>query len=779
MPAARRKFRTKFILAAGLGVFVGLSLSVAIAVSGFSQLERESAGEIERGLKSSSAEYLENHLEDTAAATSRYLAEASANLEMASTITQDLIDHEAELAPLFEFLSEQPTFRDDFTYNEVGDWRQNDPKEPAVVAVWGYLLDAEHQIKPEVRRLIQRSALLDAVLPGLEQHGADKLQMYYVGPKEAPFVRLTPNIDMASAFDQLYPGHNAKPFWEFFFPGLVESWELWRKHPADFANRPSDVTITAPYEDAAGGGLILTLFHPLWDKARARFEGAIGVDITLKRMIEQVEDVRLAETGFAFLIQEGGNVLAVNEAGEDVLQLRHSKGDAGVSVLERKLESSLDPMVASLTRELPRDDKVHSQEVFIGEEAYLLALRRLDRMNMWTGEVGTRPEHWTLAFLVPKNEIYAALYASQATVAAKSRSIISSQVAITLGTLLTVLLGIALISRRITSSLVALSKSANEIMHKNYDVEVDVASNDEVGQLAEAFNKMVAEIREYTQNLEGLVRQRTLELEKANAEILSLNKRLRAENVRMAAELDVARRLQLMVLPHEQELRELPALDVAAYMAPADEVGGDYYDILRSPQGVMIGIGDVTGHGLESGVLMLMVQAAVRTLLASEERDPRRFLSIINKVVYQNVQRINLDRNLTLMLLDYSDRKLTLTGQHEEVIVVRAADGQLERIDTMALGLPVGLELDIHEFVDHTEIALAPGDVVVLYTDGITEAEDVHNVEYGVERLCEIVRQNYGVTAREIKDAVIADVTRHIGDQKVYDDITLVVIKQR
>jgi len=128
-------------------------------------------------------------------------------------------------------------------------------------------------------------------------------------------------------------------------------------------------------------------------------------------------------------------------------------------------------------------------------------------------------------------------------------------------------------------------------------------------------------------------------LEKANKQILALNDLLKLENLRMSSELDVTRKLQQMILPKDKELALIVGLDIAGFMEPADEVGGDYYDVLQQNGRIKIGIGDVTGHGLESGMLMIMVQTAVRTLLQSEENDPVRFLDILNRTIYGNVQR--------------------------------------------------------------------------------------------------------------------------------------------
>jgi len=285
-------------------------------------------------------------------------------------------------------------------------------------------------------------------------------------------------------------------------------------------------------------------------------------------------------------------------------------------------------------------------------------------------------------------------------------------------------------------------------------------------------------LEDYNRTLEQKVEDRTAQLARANAEILGLNERLKVENLRMSAELDVTRRLQQMILPQQQELESIEGLEIAAFMESADEVGGDYYDVLNHGGKATIGIGDVTGHGLESGVLMIMAQTAIRALFTHNETDPVKLLQTVNQTLFDNVERMNSGKNMSLSLLEYRDNTLSLSGQHEEVIVVRSS-GEVEHIDTMDLGFPIALEADIGDFIATTEIQLNSGDVVVLYTDGITEAFDMNKNQYGIEPVIEVVVLNREQSAAEIKQAVIDDVRRYIGEQKVFDDITLVVIKQK
>jgi serine phosphatase RsbU (regulator of sigma subunit) len=258
--------------------------------------------------------------------------------------------------------------------------------------------------------------------------------------------------------------------------------------------------------------------------------------------------------------------------------------------------------------------------------------------------------------------------------------------------------------------------------------------------------------------------------------IAKTNKVVKVENARMSSELEITQRLQQMMLPRDEDMRKIAGLDISCSMEPATEIGGDYYDVVCNDGGVVIGIGDVTGHGLESGVIAIMVQTAVRTLLAGGPFESRKFFETLNRVIYDNVRLMHCDRNLTLSLLHYQDKVVTISGQHEEVLVVRG-DGILERHDTLNLGFPLGLEEDISSFIGEATVPLRSGDVMVAYTDGITEAVNDAGVAFGVERLSEVVRTSYRQPACAIREAVLSSLRKYIDGQHLLDDVTLLVIK--
>ncbi len=334
--------------------------------------------------------------------------------------------------------------------------------------------------------------------------------------------------------------------------------------------------------------------------------------------------------------------------------------------------------------------------------------------------------------------------------------------------LIAVILATAL-QRLLTEPVYKLLQTMLEVARTNdYSKRELKQHDDELGQLCTGFNSMLTYIE-----------RRDKELEYANTEINKLNEYLKSDNLRMSAELDITRRLQQMVLPSAAELEKIKELDIAAYMKPADEVGGDYYDVLCHPSGrIHIGIGDVTGHGLESGVLMLMVQTAIRTLLENNISNPEEFLEILNRAIFQNVQRMNIDKNLTMTMLDYHNGKLRISGQHEYFLIFRK-DGSCERIDTCELGFMVGLLPDINKFLDGKNFYLENGDGFVLYTDGITEAFDQNDEMYDLERLEKVISENWQKSAKEIQHEVINNLNTHINGSKINDDITLLVVKRR
>ncbi|NOT17516.1 MAG: SpoIIE family protein phosphatase [Sulfuriferula sp.] len=331
-----------------------------------------------------------------------------------------------------------------------------------------------------------------------------------------------------------------------------------------------------------------------------------------------------------------------------------------------------------------------------------------------------------------------------------------------------------------------LTDAAKEIARGEFgrDLSVYTQHHDEIGALAQAMQSMARQLSQLIHNLEGLVSTRTQELQAANNKITELNAVLTEDNQRMQAEIAITHKIQKMILPSVSECNAVAPLDIAGFMEPADEVGGDYYDVLQHGEQIYLAIGDVTGHGLGSSLVMLMTQSAVRTLVALDETDPNRVMNTLNRALYDNIKRIRCEKNLTLVFLHYCANatggggQLHITGQHESILIVRR-NGELEEIDTWELGFPLGLVEDISEYISAMSLPLAVGDTVLLYTDGITEAANEVQMLYGIQRLKTVLIAHHKESADAIVQAIVADVKQHIATQEVYDDLTLVVFKQR
>lgn len=773
-------FRTKFIALIGTAVLLSLLLSGGVALWNVHQLSRDASREIEQGLSEATEQYLTRYIDMTAQRATLMFARTFDQVTALAQLSQSLIDDPQLGKDLGSFLDRHPAFQDKMNYNAAARWSQNQPGEPSVISVWSYLLDAAGNMRPDVADAVRGTSFFDLVVPSLMGTGQSKLQMYYVGPKSRPIMRTMPYSDQAQTFDKLYPGNNDQNFWDFFFPGVYEAWQRWLKDPGS-RPAPTDITIVAPYIDAITGKLIVSYFHPLYTKQRDDVEGMVAVDITLEQLTELVQGVKIADTGFAFLAQQDGNVLTVNTAGEALLGIEQENATgSGVTGINRILSKSRFADVAAL--KMPAADQTLISHVTVERdgkpEGLLIALHPLQQMNLWQPNAGIVPERLMLGFVVPDREIYASLYAAQKQIDAATTRIVEGILISVIAFLIAVLAVSIMVSRRFTAGLVALADAATRLTRADYNVQVPVRGRDEVARVTAAFNSMARDIRNHTETLEQRVADRTRELASATEEIQQLYEKLRDENLRMGAELDVARRLQMMVLPNISELSAIPELEMASYVEPADEVGGDYYDVLYAPGGAKIGIGDVTGHGIESGVLMIMVQSVGRALYERGIEDPCAFLEVLNTAIYKNIERTKTGKHLSLAFVDYSSEQLTISGQHEEAIIIRK-DGSAQRIDTIDLGFPIGLEENIHGLLSSVTVPFQSGDMLILYTDGITEAESEDGVLFGIERLVESACRVHRQTAVEAKTAIIADVRAHIGKQKVHDDITLVVVKHR
>ena len=250
------------------------------------------------------------------------------------------------------------------------------------------------------------------------------------------------------------------------------------------------------------------------------------------------------------------------------------------------------------------------------------------------------------------------------------------------------------------------------------------------------------------EDLERRVEDRTRELE-ASLRLLKKNQSQLIEAERKTAvayyesEMAIAKQIQTSILPRQLDV---PGFEIAAAMVTASEVGGDYYDLQRTADGgCWLGIGDVSGHGLNAGLIMLMLQSGLSTLMHGDrEDDPSRLVALLNRMLYENIHvRLGRSDFATLSLFRFfPDGRFVVAGGHEDILVWRAGTGRCEWID--AAGTWVGMVEDAEGKVPRREFRLEESDVVLLYTDGITEAMADRREQFGPTRLAELLEGVHG-----------------------------------
>ena len=273
-------------------------------------------------------------------------------------------------------------------------------------------------------------------------------------------------------------------------------------------------------------------------------------------------------------------------------------------------------------------------------------------------------------------------------------------------------------------------------------------------------NKATESLRRTNETLEAQVQERTAELRRALSELWS--------------EMDLAKKIQTVLLP---ETKRVGRYEVAAAMVAADSVGGDYYDVVEAGDRDWIMIGDVSGHGVTAGLIMMMIQTAVRTIVLNarqrgEELSPALVLSRANTAVRGNLQRISDGQYMTITALELSGGRVRYSGLHQDILVHRAANDTVQRIATH--GVWLGLVDDISDLLENDTIELQEGDTILLYTDGITE------MRLGEGRLgtAGLTSRFHALASRARDPKTIVDsLLQEIGGRADSDDVTLMALR--
>ena len=322
--------------------------------------------------------------------------------------------------------------------------------------------------------------------------------------------------------------------------------------------------------------------------------------------------------------------------------------------------------------------------------------------------------------------------------------------------------GVFPLSKRMTRNLSRLTAGVERIAHGDLAARVDIRSQDEFGALAQAFNRMTADLSRH--------QERLLEEERLGKEREISLRLLEAENRRRGDELEEARRFQLSLLP--RALPERSDLTLAASTATATEVGGDYYDLLECASGSLaLAIGDATGHGAAAGTMVTVVKGLFTAQAGA--LPPAAFLAHAN----ETVRAMRLGRMaMALTVARLEGRRLTIAAAGmPPVLIHRRANGRVEEIALE--GLPLGARPGVE--YREASIELQAGDTALLLTDGLPELPNPAGEPLGYPR----VEQAFAAGAPAAPHGLLAHLATigesWRGERALHDDVTFLALQAR
>lgn len=474
---------------------------------------------------------------------------------------------------------------------------------------------------------------------------------------------------------------------------------------------------TEPYFDEGGGNVVMTTYAvPFYRYSKAGkrvFAGISTADVSVAWLGRQISSLKLQNNGYAALFSKSGVFLANPESS---LVMREN-----ILKLAEKTGSSLLKEVG--------------QGILRGDSGFAKGKDNLGE-EIWIYYSPVPSTAWSLAVIFPAQKMMQGVVESSRVIAF-----------ICTAGFLVLLVTIILVARTVTRPLVAVTDAVEQISGGRLDVVLPEVHGGEVAQLAIAFNRMQKDLQVYIRDLTETT----------------------ASKERMSKELAIAHQMQMSILP--ATLPHLPGLDFAGLCKPAREVGGDFYDVRVMDDGrVFFIIGDVSGKGVPAALYMSMTV----TLARSGARDgcsPEELMERINRELCQG-NEASMFVTILCGIIDPADGRIILTNAGHTPPVVLSADGSAV-YRHFEPGLVAGC-MDDYSYKTESFV-LYPGEILLTYTDGITEAMDADGELFGEERLLESIPSRCD-SSKKLVEVVEASVYRFAGQALQADDITMLAI---
>ncbi len=330
----------------------------------------------------------------------------------------------------------------------------------------------------------------------------------------------------------------------------------------------------------------------------------------------------------------------------------------------------------------------------------------------------------------------------------------------TVGGLFLVIESVALVmgfalAKSITGSVHALFMGTRRVRQGDFAHRIAVETRDQLGMLAESFNSMTSSVEDLLQEA--------------------------AEKKRLEEELRIAREIQMSLLPTGPVT--MPGVAVTALSVPAREVGGDYYDFVQlGARRLAVLVADVSGKGTSAAFYMAELKGVVLSL-SRIYQSPKQLLIEVNRIISANIDPRSFI-TMTYAVLDLEAGTFTYArAGHTPLIYVPAGhpgqcEAQVLTPDGLVLGLQLqGIEKKFADLLEERSLPVAGGDLLVLFTDGITEAMNERGDFFGESRLSRLIEEHGHLPSDELREWIVRDVEAFVGPADQHDDMTMVVLK--
>ena len=310
------------------------------------------------------------------------------------------------------------------------------------------------------------------------------------------------------------------------------------------------------------------------------------------------------------------------------------------------------------------------------------------------------------------------------------------------------------LARSITGSVHELFAGTERVRHGDFTRKIPIRTRDQLGELADSFNSMTSSIEELLQQ--------------------------KAEKERLEQELRIAREIQMSLLP--QGPLSMPGLELAAHCEPAREVGGDYYDVLPIDEHrVGILIADVAGKGTSAALYMAELKGVILAL-SELHRSPRELLIDANRIISRHLSTRSFI-TITYALVDLEAGTLThARAGHCPMLYVPGPAGprrlsQVLMPDGMVLGLQIDNGERFNSLLEEVTVPIGPGDLFLLYTDGLSEAMNAEGDCFGDNRLGSLVEEHGDLPFDELRERILRDIGAFVGSAPQQDDMTMLLVR--